>query len=52
MRAVVQRVISAKVEVAAEVRGEINSGLLVFLGIGKEDSKKDSDYLLEKIKKK
>lgn len=49
MRAVVQRVKSAKVEVDNEPTGEISSGLLVFLGIGKEDSKKDADYLLEKI---
>jgi len=49
MRAVVQRVKSAKVEVDNETAGEISSGLLVFLGIGKEDTKKDSDYLLEKI---
>ncbi|MFP4021793.1 MAG: D-aminoacyl-tRNA deacylase [Halanaerobium sp.] len=49
MRAVVQRVKSAKVEVDNETTGEISSGLLVFLGIGKEDSKKDADYLLEKI---
>jgi len=49
MRAVVQRVKSAKVEVDAEITGEINSGLLVFLGIGKDDQKQDADYLLDKI---
>ncbi|RAK10377.1 D-tyrosyl-tRNA(Tyr) deacylase [Halanaerobium saccharolyticum] len=49
MRAVVQRVKSAKVEVEAEITGKIDSGLLVFLGIGKEDNQKDADYLLEKI---
>jgi D-tyrosyl-tRNA(Tyr) deacylase len=49
MRAVVQRVKSAKVEVDAKITGEIDSGLLVFLVIGKEDSQKDVDYLLEKI---
>ena len=49
MRAVVQRVKSAKVEVNAKITGEIDSGLLVFLGIGKEDNRKDADYLLEKI---
>jgi D-tyrosyl-tRNA(Tyr) deacylase len=49
MRAVVQRVKSAKVEVDSKITGEIDSGLLVFLGIGKEDSRKDADYLLEKI---
>lgn len=49
MRAVVQRVKQAKVKVNSELTGEITSGLLVFLGIGKEDSKEDADYLLEKI---
>ncbi|CCU80403.1 D-tyrosyl-tRNA(Tyr) deacylase [Halanaerobium saccharolyticum subsp. saccharolyticum DSM 6643] len=49
MRAVVQRVKNAKVEVDTEITGEIGSGLLVFLGIGKEDNQKDVDYLLEKI---
>ncbi|MFW6251962.1 MAG: D-aminoacyl-tRNA deacylase [Halanaerobium sp.] len=49
MRAVVQRVKSAKVEVNSQITGEINSGLLVFLGIGKGDDNQDADYLLEKI---
>ena len=49
MRAVVQRVKSARVEVDSEIIGEISSGLLVFLGIGKEDTEEDADYLLEKI---
>lgn len=49
MRAVVQRVKTAKVEVDSEITGEIDSGLLVFLGIGKEDKQEDADYLLDKI---
>lgn len=49
MRAVVQRVKSAKVEVDSKISGEIDSGLLVFLGISKEDTREDADYLLEKI---
>jgi D-tyrosyl-tRNA(Tyr) deacylase len=49
MRAVVQRVKSAKVEVNEEITGEIASGLLVFLGIGKKDKQEDADYLLDKI---
>jgi len=49
LRAVVQRVKSAKVEVAGETVGEIGKGLLVFLGLGKNDTEKDSDYLLNKI---
>lgn len=49
MRAVVQRVKSAEVKVDNKMTGAINSGLLVFLGIGKEDDKEDADYLLDKI---
>jgi D-tyrosyl-tRNA(Tyr) deacylase len=49
MRVVVQRVLSAKVEVDRNVVGSIDSGLLVFLGISAEDSEKDADYLLKKI---
>lgn len=49
MRAVVQRVKMAKVEVKGKIVGEIGTGLLVFLGVGQGDSKKDSDYLVNKI---
>ena len=49
MRVVVQRVLSAKVEVERNIVGSIDSGLLVFLGISTEDSQKDADYLLKKI---
>ena len=49
MRAVVQRVSEARVRVDSEVVGEIRAGLLVFLGIGREDTEKDVDFLAEKI---
>jgi D-aminoacyl-tRNA deacylase len=49
MRAVVQRVRSAKVEVEAEVTGEIARGLLVYLGVGQADGAAESSYVLEKI---
>ncbi len=49
MRVVIQRVLNAQVTVDSRVVGRIDSGLLVFLGIGKEDSRKDADYLLKKI---
>ncbi|MFC1580337.1 D-aminoacyl-tRNA deacylase [Thermodesulfobacteriota bacterium] len=49
MRAVVQRVREAKVEVEGQVVGEISEGLLVFLGVGEEDRSKDGDYLATKI---
>ncbi len=49
MRAVVQRVKNARVEVKDRIVGEIGPGLLVFLGVGKEDSEKDCEYLANKI---
>ncbi len=49
MRAVIQRVKRASVTVASEVTGEIESGLLVFLGIHGDDSRKDIAWLAEKI---
>ena len=38
MRALLQRVLEAKVVVDGEITGEIQHGILVFLGIGKEDN--------------
>jgi len=49
MRAVVQRVKMARVDVAGETAGEIEKGLLIFLGVGEEDSEKDCGYLSDKI---
>ena len=49
MRAVVQRVKSAKVEVRGKIVGEIGRGLLVFLGVEQGDTDKDSEYLANKI---
>lgn len=49
MRAVVQRVKSARVSVDGKTRGEIHHGLLVFLGVGREDGPQDADYLATKI---
>ncbi len=49
MRAVVQRVSRAKVTVEGEVTGEICRGLLVFLGVAKNDSESAAEYLAEKI---
>jgi len=49
MRAVVQRVKMAKVIIGSEVVGEIDNGLLVFLGVGVEDDVDDADYLASKI---
>src|SRR5216117_3948180 len=49
MRAVVQRVTEARVEVANEVVGEIGAGLLVLLGVARDDTTSDADYLSEKV---
>ncbi|MGC2237869.1 MAG: D-aminoacyl-tRNA deacylase [Pyrinomonadaceae bacterium] len=48
MRVVIQRVSRAKVSVEGEITGEIGRGLLVLLGISREDSEKEAVYLLEK----
>jgi D-tyrosyl-tRNA(Tyr) deacylase len=49
MRAVVQRVTSSKVEVDQQTVGEIGAGLLVLLGVAREDERADADYLADKI---
>jgi D-tyrosyl-tRNA(Tyr) deacylase len=48
MRAVVQRVSSARVEVEGEVTGSIGRGLLVLLGVGQGDTEKQAQWLAEK----
>ncbi|HGY10720.1 MAG TPA: D-tyrosyl-tRNA(Tyr) deacylase [Oceanithermus profundus] len=49
MRALVQRVSEASVEVAGELVGRISSGLLVFYAAGRGDTAEDLDYLTRKI---
>ena len=49
MRAVVQRAGASKVKVEGITRGEISSGLLVYLGVGKEDTPACCSYMAEKI---
>src|SRR6266404_1889750 len=49
MRAVVQRVTRASVTVDGEIVGEIGNGLVVLLGIARDDTEKDASYLIEKI---
>ncbi len=49
MRAVVQRVAGAFVEVGGEEVGRIGLGLLVLLGVGQKDTREDALYLARKI---
>src|SRR6266478_8263861 len=49
MRAVVQRVTRANVTVDDKLIGEIGRGLVVLLGIARDDTKLDAAYLAEKI---
>lgn len=49
MRAVIQRVSSARVTVGDEITGEIGQGLLVLLGVAHGDTDADAQWLAEKI---
>ena len=49
MRAVVQRVDRAAVEVEGAMVGSVGKGLLVLLGVEKEDTDRDLEYLLDKV---
>lgn len=49
MRAVLQRVTRASVRVSGETVGEIGAGLLVLLGVARDDAAADARYLVEKI---
>jgi len=49
MRAVVQRIESARVEVENRIVGETGKGLLVYLGVGDDDTERDLRYLADKI---
>ncbi|MDM1018770.1 D-aminoacyl-tRNA deacylase [Acinetobacter sp. VNK23] len=51
MRALIQRVLEAKVVVEGQTTGEIQQGLLVFLGVGKEDTLEKGQKLIDKILK-
>lgn len=49
MRAVITRVTSASVTVEARVTGEIETGLLVLLGVGPADTEQSAAWLADKI---
>ena len=47
---VVQRVSQARVSVNRQIVGEISGGLCILLGVGKQDSETQADYLADKVK--
>ncbi|GAW92696.1 D-aminoacyl-tRNA deacylase [Calderihabitans maritimus] len=49
MRAVVQRVTRGRVTVDGRETGAIGCGLLIYLGVGREDREEDVEYLADKI---
>lgn len=49
MIALIQRVTQAKVEVSGEITGQIQNGLLVLLGVEKEDDPSKAERLVEKV---
>jgi D-aminoacyl-tRNA deacylase len=49
MRAVVQRVLEARVEVAGEIVGAVGPGLLAYIGFGRGDTPRDRGWVLSKI---
>ena len=49
MRAVVQRVTSADVKIDGEVKGKIDNGFMVLLGVGNGDTEEDVKYIADKI---
>ena len=51
MRALLQRVLEAKVVVDGEITGQIETGIVIFLGLGKEDNLEKGKKLIDKILK-
>jgi D-aminoacyl-tRNA deacylase len=49
MRTVIQRVRRAAVTVDGQITGSISKGLLVFLGVGKNDTQADIDFIADKV---
>jgi D-aminoacyl-tRNA deacylase len=50
VKALVQRVSRASVSVDGEVVSSIGAGLLVLLGVGRDDSERDADWLADKVR--
>lgn len=51
MKFIIQRVSKASVQVEDKITGEINKGFMVLIGIGKEDTTKEADKLVDKMLK-
>ena len=51
MRAVIQRVSTASVTIGGSVKSSVGPGLMILLGIGREDGAEDIDWLVRKIAK-
>ncbi|MDG2395973.1 D-aminoacyl-tRNA deacylase [Candidatus Thioglobus sp.] len=49
MKALIQRVLNSKVEIDNRIVGEINQGLLVFIGIEKNDEKPQIDKMIKRL---
>lgn len=49
MKAVIQRVLSAKLEVEGELISEIGKGYVIFLGVMQGDTQIEADYMIKKI---
>ena len=49
MKAVIQRVSRGKVTIDGKIHGEIGKGFVVLLGVARDDTSEDMDYLIQKI---
>ncbi|MBE0505219.1 MAG: D-tyrosyl-tRNA(Tyr) deacylase [Marinospirillum sp.] len=49
MKALIQRVTEARVDVSGQLVGQIKQGLLVFLGVEKRDTEQDAEWLLNRL---
>jgi D-tyrosyl-tRNA(Tyr) deacylase len=49
VKAVVQRVLDASVSVGGKISGALKSGLLVYLGVARDDTERDAEKMAEKI---
>jgi len=49
LKALLQRVTEASVNIGGEVVGRIGKGLVVFVGIAQEDTERDANYLADKV---